>query len=99
MTASERSKHPDFFEEHGPDPVAAATRFPPKPSATPKRKAGFYLPESLLERFNRHFHQMKLAGAPIENKSALLELALTFALEDLERGEQSALLHTVYKRT
>ena len=61
----------------------------------PNAKPVFYLTESLLERFNRHFHQMKLAGAPIENKSALLELALTFALEDLERGEQSTLLRTL----
>ena len=99
MTASERNKHPDFFEEHGPDPVATATRFPPSAPPAPKRKAGFYLTESLLDRFNRHFHQMKLAGAPIENKSALLELALTFALEDLERGEQSTLLRTLNKRS
>jgi len=98
MTASERNKNPDFFEEYGPDPVAAATRYPPAAPATPKRKAGFYLPAPLLERFNRHFHQMKLAGAPIENKSALLELALTFALEDLERGEQSTLLRALKKR-
>lgn len=99
MTASERNKHPDFFEDHGPDPVAAATGFPAATPSTPKRKAGFYLTESLLERFNRHFHQMKLAGAPIENKSALLELALSFALEDLERGEKSTLLRTLNKRS
>jgi hypothetical protein len=98
MTASERNKHPDFFEEHGTDPVTAATRYPPDAPAATKRKAGFYLTESLLERFNRHFHQMKLAGAPIENKSALLELALDFALEDLEKGERSILLRTLNKR-
>jgi hypothetical protein len=99
MTASERSKSPDFFEEHGLDPVSTATRYPSTAQAIPKRKAGFYLSESLLERFNRHFHQMKLAGAPIENKSALLELALTFALEDLERGEQSTLLRSLNRRS
>ncbi|MEJ2660766.1 MAG: hypothetical protein P8Z73_08605, partial [Desulfobacteraceae bacterium] len=55
------------------------------------KKAGFYLSEELLDRFNRCFHQMKLEGAAIENKSALLEKALEFALNDLEKGRQSRL--------
>ena len=99
MTASERNKNPDFFEEHGFDPVATATGHTSPAPTTPKRKAGFYLSVPLLERFNRHFHQLKLAGAPIENKSALLELALAFALEDLEKGEQSIVLNTLKKNT
>ena len=99
MTASDQNKSPDFFEDHGLDPVTTATRYPSAASAPPKRKAGFYLSERLLERFNRHFHRMKLAGAPVENKSALLELALTFALEDLERGDQSKLLRSLNTRS
>jgi len=91
MTASEHSKSPDFFEDHVIDPLAAATGARPSEAAPPKskKKAGFYLSEDLLERFNRRFHQMKLEGAAIENKSALLEIALTFALDDLDRGDQS----------
>lgn len=92
MTASERKRSPDFFEAHELDPVAVVTgrkKNPAKPVA--KKKAGFYLSEPLLERFNRRFHQMKVDGISIENKSALVELALKFALDDLDRGEQSAL--------
>jgi hypothetical protein len=57
----------------------------------PKKKAGFYLSLTLLERFNRRYHQMKLDGVPIENKSALLEMALSFALDDLDKGERGRL--------
>lgn len=98
MTASDQNKSPDFFEDHGLDPVNTATRYTPTVHTPPKRKAGFYLSETLLQRFNRHFHQMKLAGTPVENKSALLEVALTFALEDLERGDQSKLLRSLNTR-
>ncbi len=98
MTASEQDKTPDFFEEHGFDPVATVTRYPPEAKQPPKKKAGFYLTESLLERFNRQYHQMKLAGTPIENKSALVELALQFALEDLEKGSQSLILKSLQDR-
>jgi hypothetical protein len=92
MTASEQNKYPDFFEDHQLDPLATATgsrssRAAPKA----KKKAGFYLSEELLDRFNRCYHQMKLEGAAIENKSALLEKALAFALDDLENGHQSKL--------
>ena len=61
-------------------------------SAVPKRKAGFYFSEALLDRFNRKFHQLKLDGVPIENKSVLAEMALHFALDDMDRGEASQLL-------
>ena len=92
MTASERNKYPDFFEDHNIDPLTAATGSPSSRAAPKaKKKAGFYLSEELLERFNRCFHQMKLEGASIENKSALLEKALVFALDDLEKGHQSKL--------
>ena len=92
MTASEQSKSPDFFEDHGLDPLAAATGSRRTPAAhKPKKKAGFYLSEDLLERFNRCFHQMKLEGAAIENKSALLEIVLSFGLDDLDQGAESRL--------
>jgi hypothetical protein len=92
MTVSEQSKSPDFFEDHVLDPVVAATGSRPAAKAQkPKKKAGFYLSEELLARFNRRYHQMKLEGAAIENKSALLELALSFALDDLDKDEQSRL--------
>ena len=92
MTRSEKNPSPDFFEEHHLDPVAVATGkklAPVKPVA--KKKAGFYLSESLLERFNKRFHQMKIDGYSIENKSALVEIALGFALDDLDSGQQSKL--------
>ena len=89
MTASEQHKSPDFFEDHDLDPLAAATGTGGPRQSVPKKKAGFYLSERLLERFNRRFHQMKLDGVTIENKSALVEIALTFALDDLDRGEKS----------
>lgn len=92
MTASEQNKSPDFFEAHDLDPVGAATRQPGAARSIPKKKAGFYISEDLLDRFNRCFHRMKLAGVPIENKSALLELALQHALEDLDQGERSRLM-------
>ena len=96
MTASERNKSPDFFEDHILDPLAAATgRAKPPAAPVTKKKAGFYLSEALLERFNRCYHQLKLDGAAVENKSALIELALTFALDDLDKGEQSKLACTL----
>jgi len=98
MTASERSKAPDFFEDHGFDPVSTATRYPPAEKSVPKKKVGFYLPEALIDRFNRQYHQMKLAGAPIDNKSTLVEMALQFALDDIEKGTQSLILKTLQEK-
>jgi hypothetical protein len=99
MTASGTNPPPDFFEEHRLDPVstAAGTTAAGKPEkraggSVPKKKAGFYLSEALLTRFDRQFHQLKLDGVPVENKSALLELALEYALADLARAEESVLL-------
>jgi len=60
-----------------------------------KKKAGFYLSLELLERFTRKFYELKLAGAAIENKSALLELALSFALDDLDKGNKSQVLKLI----
>ncbi|MBC2710593.1 MAG: hypothetical protein HGJ94_06230 [Desulfosarcina sp.] len=103
MTASDNKTIPDFFDESRLDPVSVATGRPasksaiPKP-AVPKRKAGFYFSETLLDRFTRKFHQLKLDGVPIENKSALAEMALHFALDDLDRGDASQLLERFNNR-
>ena len=97
MTASDNKTPPDFFDEKRMDPVSVATGRPTsklaalKP-AVPKKKAGFYFSEALLDRFTRKFHQLKLDGVPIDNKSVLAEMALHFALDDLDLGEASQLL-------
>jgi len=83
---------PDFFENSAVDPVRSATGKPQTRTPTPKKKAGFYLSLQLIERFDRKFHELKLAGAAIDNKSNLLEAALAFALDDLDRGEGSQVL-------
>jgi len=79
-----------FFEDTRLDPMQTATGG--KAAALTKKKAGFYLSLDLLERFNRKFFELKLAGCPIENKSALVEAALRYALNDLDQGENSRLL-------
>ncbi len=101
MTAG-RKDLADFFEDSPIDPVGSATgRRPgdpgegtggPKRSAPEKKKAGYYLRADLLNRFDRKYHELKLAGVSVVNKSALLEAALEFALDDLDRGEKSGIL-------
>lgn len=103
-----RNQTPDLFADRLPDPVDAAIhrggapRPRPAPGRRPagaapeiKRKAGFYLSDELLGRFNTRFYELKLAGAAVENKSALLEAALAFALDDLERGPESRILKRI----
>ncbi|MFO7713128.1 hypothetical protein [Desulfosarcina sp.] len=80
------------------DPVSVATGRPAPKPAVPKRKAGFYFSETLLDRFTRKFHQLKLDGVSIENKSDLAEVALHFALDDLDRGEASSLIKQFNRR-
>jgi hypothetical protein len=63
--------------------------------AVNKKKAGFYISVDLLERFSRKFYELKLAGVAIDNKSALLELALSFALDDLDKGPKSRVLQVI----
>jgi hypothetical protein len=95
-----RSKDtPDLFADTSPDPVESATGYqgpspsPPRPSSTDaKKKAGFYLSVDVLERFTLKFHELKLAGMPIDNKSTLLELVLAFGLDDMDKGNASRLL-------
>ena len=62
-------------------------------SGVAKKKAGFYLSTDILNRFNLKFYELKLSGAAIDNKSSLLELMLGFALDDMDKGEQSRILH------
>jgi len=57
-----------------------------------KKKAGFYLSVDILNRFTLKFHELKLAGVAVDNKSTLLELALCYALDDLDKGKQSRVL-------
>jgi hypothetical protein len=93
-----KTETPDFFEPPDIDPVLAATgldrgddQIRRKPVCT-KRKAGYYLSETLLNRFNRKFHELKLAGKRIENKSAMLEKMLLFALDDMDLAQNSVII-------
>jgi len=104
--ATGRNKLPDFFSEDRIDPVESATgKRPPLPEdnvtstgkdaktgMSAKKKAGFYLSKEIINRFNFKFHELKLAGIAIDNKSTLLELALAFALDDLDKGKKSRVL-------
>jgi len=100
-----RNQTPDLFADQLPDPVGAAIhrRETPRPlgrrpagtAPESKRKAGFYLSDGLLGRFNTRFYELKLAGVAVENKSALLEAALAYALDDLDRGQESKILKRI----
>jgi hypothetical protein len=89
----------DFFADTKLDPVESATGHK-GPSMLPKqlgntaakKKAGFYLSVDVLNRFTLKFHELKLAGMAIDNKSTLLGLALSFALDDIDKGRNSRLL-------
>ena len=108
--ATGRNKLPDFFSADDIDPVESATgnRQPltadngtssgkdAKTGMSTKKKAGFYLSKEILERFNLKFHELKLAGIAIDNKSTLLELALAFALDDLDKGGKSRVLQRLH---
>lgn len=92
----------DFFEESSIDPITAATgsdrttRQQNDPSAAiQKQKAGFYLSKRVLARFNRKFYELKMEGRAIGNKSALLEAALDYALDDIDRGTGSQILAAI----
>ncbi len=75
------------------DPMATATGPPERKHRVPppKRKVGFYISADLLDRFERTFYQLKLSGARIANKSALIEMAIELALEDMDLGTASRL--------
>ena len=98
--ATHRKETPNFFENRTLDPVETATghgkgaKGPSAVSAS-KKKAGFYISTSILDRFSRKFYELKLAGVGIDNKSTLLELALNFALDDMDRGADSRILEGI----
>jgi hypothetical protein len=98
MTPPDNPNTPDFFEQDRLDPVSMATGGGKPKRVIPKKKAGFYFSEALLARFNRKFHQLKLDGVPIENKSMLAEIALNFALDDLDKGRAGRLLEKLSER-
>ena len=52
---------------------------------------------NILNRFTHKFHELKLAGVAIDNKSTLLEAALDFALDDMDKGEGSQVLKKIRK--
>jgi hypothetical protein len=84
-------------QARGPDakPSFGPTGRPAQPAAqvSPvKKKAGFYISEELLERFNFKYHELKLAGVAVDNKSGLLEILLTFALDDMDKGHRGKIL-------
>ncbi|MBL0712536.1 MAG: hypothetical protein JJV98_02435 [Desulfosarcina sp.] len=90
---SDPKNPPDFFEPSPLDPIQSATGGVPPASAVSKKKAGFYLSMDVLNRFERKFYELKLSGAPVGNKSSLLEAILNFALDDLDRGPRSRVLN------
>ncbi|RJP78716.1 MAG: hypothetical protein C4522_11710 [Desulfobacteraceae bacterium] len=105
MTIEEKNKKPEFFENNPFDPVIAAIGLDDRENKrgssleekksggnARKKKAGFYLSLDLLDRFTRKFHELKLAGVMIENKSAFIEAAIKFALDDVDQGDDSKVL-------
>jgi hypothetical protein len=79
-------------EDNPVNSSGAAVKTGPADETAVKKKAGFYLSVNLLNRFNLKFHELKLAGVAIDNKSTLLEAALGFALDDMDQGQGSQVL-------
>ncbi len=110
---SNGNKAPEFYENHKFDPVLSAigpgenrqkeevenssVEEKEGGSRPVKKKAGFYLSTDLLDRFTRKFHELKLAGVTIENKSTFIEAALSFALDDIDKGKGSRVLKKLEK--
>jgi hypothetical protein len=97
--ATRRKNMPDLFADTSLDPVESATGYqktplPSQRAVKPavKKKAGFYISVDLLQRFTLKYHELKLAGVAVDNKSTLLELALSFALDDMDKGNNSQVL-------
>lgn len=86
---------PKSAQDNRADSSAAAAKAGPAAEPAAKKKAGFYLSVNLLNRFNLKFHELKLAGVAIDNKSTLLEAALGFALDDMDRGAGSQVLKKI----
>ena len=73
----------------------AAAKTGPAVEMAVKKKVGFYLSVNIINRFTHKFHELKLAGVAIDNKSTLLETALGFALDDMDKGEGSQVLKKI----
>ena len=102
MARRKENLRSDLFEDSPVDPMTAATGSPARQHnrLTPKRKVGFYISADLLDRFERKFYELKLSGSRIANKSALLEMAIELALEDmdLETAQSPAGPHGLTRR-
>jgi hypothetical protein len=92
---SSRSRQPGSEQAHSKSSYGSAKAVKKTVSLPLKKKAGFYLSSEILERFNLKFYELKLAGVTIENKSNLLELALAYALDDIDKGRESLILQKV----
>ena len=84
-----RVRRPESKPAFGP---AGRPGQPAAPSTPAKKKAGFYISEASLERFNGKYHVLKLAGVAVDNKSTLLEILLGFALDDMDKGPRGKIL-------
>ena len=80
------------WQDKGTASAGAAAKTGPVGEMAAKKKAGFYLSVDILNRFTLKFHELKLAGGAIDNKSTLLEAALDFALDDVDKGAGSQIL-------
>ncbi len=94
---------PEFYDEDPFDPVSTAIGSnrilnKQKKKTVDKKKAGFYLSNQILDRFNRKFHELKLDGVNIENKSVLVEAAIKFTLDDIDKGDDSIVLNMLAGR-
>ena len=87
--------HPQRPPKAETSPSSAAAKSSLAPKIVAKKKAGFYLSVELLNRFTHKFYELKLAGVPIENKSNLLEAMLAFALDDIDRGDDSQVIKKI----
>jgi hypothetical protein len=87
--------YPRHLPQDDVAPSGAAANTIPAVATAAKKKAGFYLSVDLLDRFTRKFHELKLAGVAIDNKSTLLEAALGYALDDMDKGEESQVLKKI----
>lgn len=81
--AKSKNEKPVFLHDAGFDPLIAAVRGENKDYD--KKKAGFYLSNTLLERFDKVFYTLKIEGNKVDNKSALVELLLKYGLDVLEK--------------
>jgi hypothetical protein len=87
--------YPQHLPQDNAAPSGAAANTGPAVPAAAKKKAGFYLSVELLNRFTLKFHELKLAGVAIDNKSTLLEAALGYALDDIDKGRESQVLKRI----